>query len=230
MEAELAAALQSEHHALLAFVRDGAGFGESKRGEGGDGRLIEPELRNRPKGGQRHAIVQSKAEEFGGENLHVNYCLCGEFILVVDTPLATLPRRPSDNAYCLLNTSPSSSASSSSRTTYKLNISESGDPKLYPPPPPAAQGEVGGGGAAGRNGNGVLVLKDGGFEYQRRLFCPRCQLQVAYETKPGEGQKGDVTFILAGAVTDVQNKVPADAFGEPAVTSSAPAAAMAGAA
>lgn len=32
-----------------------------------------------------------------------------------------------------------------------------------------------------------------------RLFCPRCQLQVAYETKAGEGQKGDVTFILAGS-------------------------------
>ncbi|GAA5884966.1 hypothetical protein JCM6882_007174 [Rhodosporidiobolus microsporus] len=204
MEAELAAALQSEHHNSLLSEEeveaDGAAGGTA------------------PKGGQRHAIVQSKAEDLGAENLHVNYCLCGEFILVVDTPLATLPRRPVDGSFCLLN-------STATRTTYKLNASSAGDPKLYPPPAAAEKGDVGGGGAAGVRGNGVLVNREGGFEYQRRLFCPRCQVQVAYETKPGEGQKGDVTFILAGALSDVQNKVPADAFNEPAITSSAPAAA-----
>lgn len=76
-----------------------------------------------------------------------------------------------------------------------------------------------------------------------RLYCPRCQLQIGYETNPGES-KGVATFVLAGtfrvesltshtnliadavsstipnvgAITDVQNKIPADALGEPAIT------------
>ncbi|GAA5891883.1 hypothetical protein JCM5296_003260 [Sporobolomyces johnsonii] len=163
--------------------------------------------------GSRGAVSQSKDHDARDENLHVHYCLCGEFVLVVDSPLPSLPRRPSDRSYALVNAGPS-------KRVYKLNVSEEG--KDLVKPPPAAVGEdglvVGGGaGAAGKTGNGVLVLREGAFEYQRRLYCPRCQLQVGYETKPGEHQKGDVTFILAGALTDTQNKVPSDAFGEPAV-------------
>ncbi|CDR36859.1 RHTO0S02e07778g1_1 [Rhodotorula toruloides] len=160
----------------------------------------------------RSSIVQSGTEAFT-ENLHVNYCLCGEFILVVDAPLASLPRRPADSSHCLVNTGPS-------KRVYKLNITETS--KDYKPPEVPKQTEdtlvVNQYGAAGKNGNGVLVNRDGGFEFQRRLFCPRCQLQVGYETVPGEGQKGDATFILAGALSDIQNKAPAEAFGEPTVT------------
>ncbi|BGO97168.1 hypothetical protein RTBOTA2_002057 [Rhodotorula toruloides] len=160
----------------------------------------------------RSSIVQSGTEAFT-ENLHVNHCLCGEFILVVDAPLASLPRRPTDSSHCLVNTGPS-------KRVYKLNITETS--KDYKPPEVPKQTEdklvVNQYGAAGKNGNGVLVNRDGGFEFQRRLFCPRCQLQVGYETVPGEGQKGDATFILAGALSDIQNKAPAEAFGEPTVT------------
>ncbi|GAA5857366.1 hypothetical protein JCM8547_002245 [Rhodosporidiobolus lusitaniae] len=188
-----------------------------------------------PKGGLRHAIVQSKhGEEMRDEGLHLHYCLCGEFILVLDCPLLHLPRRPADSSFCLLNVDPPSSSSPAATTTarrrtYKLNVSEEGKDLVKPPPP--TKGEdgllVSSYGTAGKNGNGVLVNRDGGFEYQRRLFCPRCQLQVAYETKPGEGAKGDVTFILAGALSDVQNKAPPDAFGPPASAQSVAATASA---
>ncbi|GAA5885144.1 hypothetical protein JCM3774_006324, partial [Rhodotorula dairenensis] len=135
----------------------------------------------------------------------------GEFILVVDAPLATCPRRPADGSFALVNSGPNP-------RIYKMNVSERGK-DLGPPAAVPGASTVPAVGAAGKNGNGVLVNRDGGFEFQRRLYCPRCQLQVAYETRPGEGQKGDVTFVLPGALSDVQNKVPSEAFGEPAVTS-----------
>ncbi|GAA6061424.1 hypothetical protein JCM10212_002005 [Sporobolomyces blumeae] len=170
MEAELAAALHSEH--------------------------------------RRGTISASKPEDpTSTDNLHVNYCICGEFILVLDTPLASLPRRPVDRAYCLVN------SPGPSKRTYKLNVSEK---------PPTGEDlatrsveEGGGNPPAGPKTNGVLVLDQGKFEFQRRLFCPRCQLQVGYETQPGQN-KGPATFVLSGALTDVQNQVPREAFGIPA--------------
>ncbi|GAA6009936.1 hypothetical protein JCM11491_000873 [Sporobolomyces phaffii] len=148
-------------------------------------------------------------------NLHVHYCICGEFILVVDAPLASLPRRPADNSHALVN-------EGAAKRTYKLNVSQSN--KSLVKPAAAATVTTDGGvaasgvGAAGKEGNGVLSLRDGKFEYQRRFYCTRCQLQIGYETVPGEGAKGVATFILPGALTDVQNKVSAEAFGEPAIT------------
>ena len=94
-----------------------------------------------------------------------------------------------------------------------------------------------------------------------RFYCPRCQLQIGYETVPSsnhssttpnsEQPKGVATFILPGqffsfpqcsegkqleltfgfrfysifnlgALTDTQNKVPANAFGEPSITPAGP--------
>ncbi|GAA5905909.1 hypothetical protein JCM8208_003372 [Rhodotorula glutinis] len=163
------------------------------------------------KGGGRHAIVQSR-EDSSAENLHVHYCLCGEFLLVLDAPLAALARRPADGSLVLPNSGPS-------QRVYKLNASEVGK-DLVKPDTKANKGEADAVqvGAAGKEGNGVLVNREGGFEFQRRLFCPRCQLQVGYETRPGEGQRGPATFILPGALSSVQNQAPADAFGPPAVT------------
>lgn len=210
------------------------------------------------------------------QNLHVHYCLCVEFLLVLDAPLAALARRPADGALVLPNSGPA-------QRVYKLNASEVGK-DLVKPDTKGKKGEadaVGGAqvGAAGKEGNGVLVNREGGFEFQRashmflflryslcrrrpliehlellagRLFCPRCQLQVGYETRPGEGQRGPATFILpgastspssrsqsakeqcadapldaagrAGALSSVQNQAPADAFGPPAVTEAGPVA------
>ncbi|KWU45717.1 hypothetical protein RHOSPDRAFT_32642 [Rhodotorula sp. JG-1b] len=135
-----------------------------------------------PKGRGRHAIVQSGEENFGDDRLHVNYCLCGEFILVVDAPLSACPRRPTDGSFALVNTG-------SNPRTYKLNVSEQGKDLVAPSTLPGAPAA----GAAGKYGNGVLVNREGGFEFQ-------------------------------SALSDVQNKVPSEAFGEPAVTPAGPVA------
>ncbi|GAA5901702.1 Tma22p [Sporobolomyces salmoneus] len=180
------------------------------------------EEKPKKKGGPREEERSPSLHQKKTPNLHVNYCICGEFILVIDSPLSALPLRPFDESLTLLNRGPD-------KRTYKLNVSDSNSSLIKPNLPPDTPVTEGGVGAAGKEGNGVLVLRgnegDGKFEYQRRFYCTRCQLQIGYETVPGtiEGkQKGVATFILSGALTDVQNRVPANAFGEPAVTEAGP--------
>ncbi|CAG8494494.1 9891_t:CDS:2 [Ambispora gerdemannii] len=48
------------------------------------------------------------------QHLHVYYCLCSEFILVIDAKLDRLPRRKTDNAYIIAN----------GKRIYKLNAIE----------------------------------------------------------------------------------------------------------
>lgn len=95
----------------------------------------------------------------------MHYCLCGEFLLVLDSPLSALPRRPADASLVLPNSGPS-------QRVYKLNVSQVGKDLVKPDAVKAAEGDtlVGGSrayGAAGREGNGVLVNREGGFEFQR---------------------------------------------------------------
>lgn len=133
----------------------------------------------------RAVVSQSKPDEEPDKDpLHILYCLCGEFLLVLQGGLAVLPRRPVDGAYALRN-------EGEQKRVYKLNA-------------------VGG---VGREVGGIVLRRNkDDFEFQRRLHCPRCALQVGYETKPGM-QKGPATFILPGSMTEVQNQVPEDAFG-----------------
>ena len=49
--------------------------------------------------------------------LSISYCLCGQFILVNNLPLESLPRRPIDGSYVLTNDGPE-------RLTYKLSVDE----------------------------------------------------------------------------------------------------------
>lgn len=73
------------------------------------------------------------------------------FYRVAQTLLHSLPRRPTDGAYTLLN-------KGENRTVYKLNAGPLPD---------------------GKGSEGVLVRRGTEFEYQRGLFCERCQLQVS---------------------------------------------------
>lgn len=60
-----------------------------------------------------HSIVSSSdqtSETSGQHPLHVYYCLCSEFILVIDLALERLPRRRTDRAFVVAN----------AKRTYKL--------------------------------------------------------------------------------------------------------------
>ncbi|SCV72565.1 BQ2448_4102 [Microbotryum intermedium] len=137
----------------------------------------------RPKMIARGAVSQSKDEvDPLDSSLTIYYCLCGEFVLVAQAQLSNLPRRPSDRSYALRN-------QGDHRVVYKLNA-EQGREIMATSVDPEKRSTV--------------------YEYQRPLHCARCKLQVAYETIPGG--KGDATFLLAGALTDSQGKIPEDAF------------------
>lgn len=60
------------------------------------------------------------------------------------------------------------------------------------------------------SGKGTLVQRGECFEYQRRLHCVRCLLQVGYETE--RVGKGLATFLLIGGLTLVQSIVPTQAY------------------
>jgi len=57
------------------------------------------------------------------------------------------------------------------KRTYKLNVSEANENLVKPKPTHEEYDGLNGGGvgAAGKEGNGILSLRDGKFEYQREL-------------------------------------------------------------
>lgn len=123
------------------------------------------------------SVVSSSDHALNGEeqakSLHVYYCLCSEFLLVIDADLRQLPRRRTDNAVIVSNT----------RRTYKLTA-EADDC--------------------------VLLKRRDGYEKQFRYHCPRCELTVAYEMN-AHRKSGLYTYILDGALTDIQGSAPPNA-------------------
>ncbi|KAG0215262.1 hypothetical protein BGX28_000481 [Mortierella sp. GBA30] len=114
-----------------------------------------------------NSIISSSDNRDDPSGLHSYYCLCSEFILVIDMELGQLPRRETDNAVILANAS----------RMYKLH---------------AIPGEV-----------KVIKRGEGMFEKQYRLYCPRCNLPIAYETTP-HLKGGAYTYIAQGALNEIQ--------------------------
>ncbi|EFP93780.1 hypothetical protein PGT21_028488 [Puccinia graminis f. sp. tritici] len=77
-----------------------------------------------PKIVSRSAISTSEDKQalHATSRLVVNYCLCGEFILVIDKPLSLVARRPLDASYVIRNVEP--------KRSYKLNTELSTRPTL----------------------------------------------------------------------------------------------------
>ena len=114
--------------------------------------------------------------------LRIYYCLCGEFVLVCDRPLASLPLRPIDNARILrcLDSPPYSITGAPQKVRkarlFKVSASQ-GMPKFIKRP-------------------------DGTLEKQYPFNCSRCNLEVGYEhTPPPLKSGGKFTFLLPGALT-----------------------------
>lgn len=127
-----------------------------------------------------HSLGQSRSDRPSA--LNVYYCLCGEFALVVDRPLANLPLRPLDHSRILrcLDSPPYSITGAPQKVrkarVFKISASQ-GQPKLVQRP-------------------------DGSVEKQYPFHCSRCQLQIGYEhTPPPLKSGGKFTFVLPGALT-----------------------------
>ncbi|GJE84096.1 hypothetical protein PsYK624_001710 [Phanerochaete sordida] len=115
--------------------------------------------------------------------LRVYYCLCGEFILVVDKSLASLPKRQTDGATVLR----CHDSDAGKARVFKLNAT----PK-----------------------DAVLVERLGGHEKQYRFHCPRCDLQIGYQSTPPPAKSGPYLYIVKGALSQIQGQVPPDAFAD----------------
>ncbi|KAF9116910.1 Peroxisome biosynthesis protein pex1 [Mortierella sp. AM989] len=113
-----------------------------------------------------NSIISSSDNREEVQGLHSYYCLCSEFILVIDIELGQLPRRETDNAVIIENAS----------RMYKLH---------------ATPGEV------------KIVKRSDKFEKQYRLYCPRCNLLIAYETTP-HLKGGSYTYVVQGALNEIQ--------------------------
>ncbi|CAO1631118.1 unnamed protein product [Parajaminaea phylloscopi] len=122
--------------------------------------------------------------------LCVLYCLCGDFALVCDRPLDSLPRRPLDGSYVLrCLDSPRDDAAgrpAKSKRTFKISA---------------------------RQGKQVMLKRpDGTLEKQYRFHCSRCDLPLGYEVTPPPLKSGLFTYLFAGALTETQGRPPADAL------------------
>ncbi|KAI6152151.1 hypothetical protein BKA82DRAFT_4107804 [Pisolithus tinctorius] len=138
-----------------------------------------------PKVVSRSAVSSStdaKPTASAAAALRVYYCICGEFILVIEKSLAALPRRRTDSAYiirCRAN-------ETGKAVVFKLNASPCAAP--------------------------VLVERSGVYERQYGFSCPRCNLLVGYQSAPWPVKSGPYLYILKGALTHAQGQVPKDAL------------------
>ncbi|SPO26609.1 uncharacterized protein UTRI_03900_B [Ustilago trichophora] len=135
----------------------------------------------------------AQARNHRTSSLNVYYCLCGEFALVSDRTLSSLPVRPLDKARILrcLHSPPYTITGAPQKvrkaSVFKLSATQ-GQPKLIKRP-------------------------DGSLEKQYPFHCSRCQLQIGYEhTPPPLKSGGKFTFLLPGGLTDRQGLPPPDAF------------------
>ncbi|ORZ24945.1 hypothetical protein BCR41DRAFT_301633 [Lobosporangium transversale] len=117
-----------------------------------------------------NSIISSSDHREEAQGLHSYYCLCSEFILVIDMELSQLPRRETDNAVIIENAT----------RMYRLHTIQ-GENKIV---------------------KRRQVHQDK-FEKQYRLYCPRCNLLIAYETTP-HLKGGPYTYIVQGALNEIQ--------------------------
>ncbi|CAE6476243.1 unnamed protein product [Rhizoctonia solani] len=119
-------------------------------------------------------------------SLRVYYCLCGEFILVIDKSLNSLPRRKTDGAIIVR----SQDAPNSKARVFKLNVNLASQPVMI----------------ERKCEQGYL------HERQYRFNCTRCDLLIGYQSTPGPIKSGPFVYILWGSVSQVQGQYPPEAF------------------
>ncbi|PPQ83273.1 hypothetical protein CVT25_004012 [Psilocybe cyanescens] len=135
-------------------------------------------------------------------SLRVYYCICGEFILVIDKSLATLPRRKTDNAIIIR----SKDSDDGKARVFKLNaVAE--DPILLERYPSNSSSQK-----VKDFADMTVLIRSGGHEKQYRFHCPRCSLKIGYQSTPPPVKAAPFIYIFSGALTQMQGQVPPDAF------------------
>ncbi|RSH93456.1 hypothetical protein EHS25_007812 [Saitozyma podzolica] len=136
-----------------------------------------------------HAVVSS-SEQAGltasaRAVLRSYYCLCGDFVLVIQGKLDRLPQRKTDGAY-IIRSQPSSDGRIPARK-FKLNAVP---------------------------GQRCLIKRKGTqtLETRQLLNCGRCNSTVAYQSTPPPVGDAAFVYVLRGAITELQGRVPPDAF------------------
>ncbi|KAG8766525.1 hypothetical protein FRC12_006812 [Ceratobasidium sp. 428] len=118
--------------------------------------------------------------------LRVYYCLCGEFICVIDKSLSLLPRRKTDGAIIVR----SQDAPTAKARVFKLNVNIAPQPVML----------------ERKTENGYA------HERQYRFNCTRCDLMIGYQSTPAPLKSGPFVYILWGAVSQIQGQCPTEAF------------------
>ncbi|KAL7424879.1 hypothetical protein Q5752_000565 [Cryptotrichosporon argae] len=114
------------------------------------------------------------------------YCLCGDFVLVLQGRLERLPVRRRDGAR-IIRSRPGADPDKQPARKFKLN---------------ADMGER------------VLIRRKDTdrLEPRQPFTCSRCHLTVAYQTAAGPAGEAPFLYIVRGALTEIQGLVPDDAF------------------
>ncbi|KAG9016117.1 hypothetical protein FRB93_011591 [Tulasnella sp. JGI-2019a] len=58
----------------------------------------------------------------------------------------------------------------------------------------------------------LMIKRSNGYERQWRYTCPRCSLPVAYQNVPHPIKSGPYIYVIWGAMTMMQGKVPQEAW------------------
>ncbi|KAK8849581.1 hypothetical protein IAR55_004916 [Kwoniella newhampshirensis] len=135
--------------------------------------------------------VTSSSEQAGQTQsaravLRSYYCLCGDFVLVLQGKLDRLPKRKSDGAY-IIRSQPGPDPSKQPARKFKLNATP---------------------------GTRCLLNRKGtqDLEIRQPFCCSRCNTTIAYQTAPPPAGEAPFLYILKGAMTELQGRVPPDAF------------------
>ncbi|WOO77588.1 UPF0428 protein [Vanrija pseudolonga] len=127
---------------------------------------------------------QAQKTESSRAVLRSYYCLCGDFLLVIQGKLDRLPRRKSDGAY-IVRSQPGRKGQPARK--FKLNA---------------------------QPGTCAIVKRRGDDKHEVRqpFVCSRCRTAVAYQAVAGPAGSAPFFYILQGAMTEQQGRIPPDAF------------------
>ena len=149
--------------------------------------------------------IVSASSDFVKEKkkLHIYYCICGEYLLIIDTVIHKLPRRATDGSF-IINTK---------KRISKFNVIQGDSVMLKRKSLPPTKSNIPNTSTINTETNLIpsntddtesTLISDSSslsndlalfkYEKQHRKLCPKCKLFVCYD------QKGPFTYFLNGSL------------------------------